>query len=117
LGLDVEYATNTAAHGPLTDWDTGWTNLIAGNTVYPDPHGNFNGKIDDLRMYNKTLTLGEVMSLCGIGGMVYLPLESDADLVVGDKNPSDPCAPIDDQVDFRDYDVLADNWLKQYLWP
>ncbi|UCC22475.1 MAG: hypothetical protein JSW23_11995 [Planctomycetota bacterium] len=116
-GVDVEYATHTATHGPLTDWETGWTNMIAGNTVYATPHGYFNGKIDDVRLYNKTLTLGEIMGLYGIEGMVYLPLESDADLVIGEKNPSDPCAPIDDQVDFRDYDVLADNWLKQYLWP
>ena len=25
--------------------------------------------------------------------------------------------PIDDQVDFRDYAILSDNWLTEQLWP
>jgi len=115
-GVDVESATHTAAHGPLTDWDTGWTNLIAGNTVVP-LHEWFNGKIDDVRLYNKTLTIGEIMGLCGISGEVYMPNTSIANIAPktpppGNYDPNDP-----DIVNFMDYAIQAGNWLNEFLWP
>jgi hypothetical protein len=61
----------------------------------------------------------------GNGVVVYYPLDSPANLV-----PKDPCDSADpnlgsgaldpnnlDIVDFEDYCFLADNWLKEILWP
>ncbi len=73
--------------------------------------------MDDVRLYNRTLTVGEVMGVAGVEGLIYMPLDSIADLVVGIQDPNNPSEPIDDQVDFRDYSVLADNWLTEWLWP
>jgi hypothetical protein len=66
----------------------------------------FNGKIDDVRIYNKALTRDEILYLCQGPGMVYVPLaEWRAD------------ANKDDVVDFKDYAIMADNWLKELLFP
>ncbi len=113
-GNDLSTATNVAAHDALEDFDTDCRNVLGQDAK---DAGYFNGVIDDVRLYNKTLTVAEIAGLGGIEDLVYVPLNSKADLVVGDKNPSDPCAPIDDQVDFRDYDILAENWLMAFLWP
>jgi len=50
-------------------------------------------------------------------GTFYVPLETPANLVP--KDP--PGAPFDpgnlDIVNFKDYAILADNWLDEFLWP
>jgi len=66
----------------------------------------FDGKIDDVRIYNKTLTRDEILYLCQGPGMVYVPLADWR----ADANK-------DDIVDFKDYAVMADNWLKELLFP
>jgi len=102
-------ATNAIAHDPdLLDAQF----RIAGDI------GNlrfFKGLMDDIRIYDYSLSAGNILGLAGIPGIVYVPLTSDADLIVGDK---DPCYPeVDDQIDFEDYTQLAKHWLETHLWP
>jgi hypothetical protein len=118
-GSSLNSATHTptysATHEPLTDWDTGFTNMIAGNTIPRSPF--FYGKIDDVRLYNKTLTRGEIMGLSGLSGEIYVPNDSSANFAPKTPPPTtyDPNNP--DIVNFVDYEILANNWLSEYLWP
>jgi hypothetical protein len=77
----------------------------------------FRGQMDAVRVYNYSLTPGQMLGLAEMEGMVYLPLNADADLCVGIKDPCDPCSPVDDQVDLCDFSKFADVWLEQKLWP
>jgi len=77
----------------------------------------FRGQLDAVRVYDYSLSPGEILGLAEMTGIVYLPLKSDADLCVGNKSPTDPCAPIDDQIDFCDWSKFADEWLEEKLWP
>ena len=66
-------------------------------------------------LYDYSLSPGQILGVAGVEGVVYIPLNSIADLEVGDK---DPCYPsVDDQIDFRDYSILADNFLKESMFP
>ncbi len=78
------------------------------------------GLVDDVRIYNKSLSAGEVLGLAGLSVSFYDPLEIATNLVprvpdpAVDPNyyPSNP-----DIINFGDYDVLADNWLEEVLFP
>jgi hypothetical protein len=65
------------------------------------------GAIDDVRIYNYTLTPAEILYLAKQGaGSAYLDLpawRADADN--------------DDKVNFNDFGAMADNWLTQAFWP
>jgi hypothetical protein len=77
----------------------------------------FRGQMDAVRVYDYSLTPGQMLGLAEMEGIVYLPLSTDADLCVGIKDPCDPCAPVDDQIDLCDFSKFADAWLEQQLWP
>jgi hypothetical protein len=67
----------------------------------------FKGNIDDVRIYSYSLTPAEVlyMGLQGPGSQ-YVGLPSwrtDAD--------------DDDTVNFKDFGIMADNWLAEVMWP
>jgi len=85
----------------------------------------FKGHMDDIRIYDYTLSTGEIMNLAGVTGIAYIPNASIANLL-----PKDPCESEDpnlgtgafdpnnlDIVNFRDYKFLAENWLEQHPWP
>ncbi|UCC21872.1 MAG: LamG domain-containing protein [Planctomycetota bacterium] len=118
-GSNLDMAANVVAHGPLEEFGTDdWT--VLGQDAKTDPEADtayFDGMLDDVRLYNKTLTIAEIAGLCGMEELLYVPLDSVADLVVGIKDPNDPNQPVDDQIDFMDYEIMATNWLEQYLWP
>jgi hypothetical protein len=118
-GNSVTGWTNVATHGALVDWDTTYTNYIGVNSNNADPnlYNTFQGKIDDLRLYNKTLTIGEIMGIAGVAGEVYVPNNSVANIAPKTPPPTnyDPNDP--DIVNFEDYDVLAENWFNEILWP
>jgi len=105
-------ATNPIAHIP-EEFD--------GRTIIgSDENSNarfFSGQIDDVRIYDVALSAGQILGLADIPGIVYIPLSSSADFVVGIKDPCDPNDPIDDQIDFADYAALAKHWLEQHPWP
>jgi hypothetical protein len=120
--------------GPLIHWkNEGWIGRGKVNGGY------FKGGIDDVRIYDITLDANEIAWISsdgaegyepncpafwykldegagltsvddGCGAIVYRPVQSRANL-------TDP-EPIESRfVNFHDYDILADNWLKQKLWP
>jgi hypothetical protein len=99
----------------------------------------FTGKIDDVRIFADTLdgyemqwlftdgvdgndpccpayhyTFDESSGLTGAddgcGAIVYRPPMSPANLI-------DPEPKMERLVNFRDFDVMATNWLQEYLWP
>jgi hypothetical protein len=126
LVVEPEQATLYMSDG--TTWDSA-TNAIAhivqtfdGDTaVGRDWDGrNVAGRIDDVRIYNKNLGLGEILGLAGLSVTLYDRLDAPGNLVprvpdpAVDPNyyPSNP-----DIVNFNDYDVLADDWLTEALWP
>jgi len=68
----------------------------------------FPGMIDDVRIYNQTLTHEEILSLAlqGSAGSWFQLLEpwrADAD--------------DSDDVDGYDLEIMGDNWLTEVLWP
>jgi len=93
----------------ISGWD-GSNPAVIGWSENPDwdHHGGtpFPGKIDDIRVYDYTLSRSEIMYLAGVSGTVYVPLD-DWRADIDD----------DDRVDLTDYSILADNWLDMYLWP
>jgi hypothetical protein len=66
-------------------------------------NSKFEGKLDDLRIYDYALSQSEVISLAG-KTQVYQPLLLN-----------EPYS--DDLIDFKDFAALADNWLAEILWP
>ena len=71
------------------------------------PNRYFKGNIDDVAVYNYSMTPAEILYLALQGsGSEYVELVSwRAD--VDD----------DDTVNFKDYATVADNWLEEVLWP
>jgi len=75
-----------------------------------DPGEFFRGKIDEVRIYDYALSRSEVLDLAGVGE-VYYPLISAANIY--DAEPKGQKI-----VNFRDYALLANDWLKApLLWP
>jgi hypothetical protein len=66
----------------------------------------FGGLIDDVYFYGRALATAEILDLAGLSGTHNLGLEAWR-----------PDADGDDTVNFDDYGVMADNWLKDVLWP
>ena len=61
----------------------------------------FNGALDEIRLYDRALSTGEVAYLAGY----RLPFSMEQDLNQ------------DGTVDLKDYADLADTWLDEILWP
>jgi hypothetical protein len=82
------------------------------NTEYPYKiYGNFVGDIDNIRIYDYTLTYNEVLWILGERNEYNVAFDSPAELYsqepVGEK-----------LINFRDYDILAQHWLEgPILWP
>jgi hypothetical protein len=81
---------------------------FAGNMIIGAQDGEYRGAIDDVRIYDYSLTPEQIVSLSLLGGAgsKYVSLESwraDADG--------------DDTVDLKDYTIVADNWFEELLWP
>jgi len=73
----------------------------------------FNGLLDDVRMYSRTLSGAEVAYLADTtpgDGQLYAPVPSAAELYSGEPEGSK-------KVDLKDYAVLVDQWLDEQLWP
>jgi len=67
----------------------------------------FKGAMDDVRIYDHSLTPGEILYLALQGpGSAYVTLP-----------PGRPDADGDNKIDLKDYSVLASNWLEKILWP
>jgi len=67
---------------------------------------NWNGDMDDFRVYDKALTNGEVMYLAGFTEPMYTPVpRQNRDLY------------LDGEINLKDFTTLADEWLVERLWP
>jgi hypothetical protein len=71
--------------------------------------GWWTGRVDDFRIYDYALSAAEAAYIATRGtGSIYLPLGSPANL----EKSGPPQA-----IDFKDYSILAQQWLTQQLWP
>jgi hypothetical protein len=72
---------------------------------------NFDGRIDDVRIYNYGLSQEEVAYIASDGaGSLHLPIQSIAEVYQGE-------APGNQWINFKDYAVIADKYLEEVLWP
>jgi hypothetical protein len=69
--------------------------------------GDFDGKIDDVRVYDRAVTAAEIGYMaCGSDGLC--PLESVANFYSGESP---------EIINFKDFAKLFDNWGVEQLWP
>ncbi len=69
-------------------------------------YGGYDGLIDDFQIYDYVLSQPEIVYAATNGtGIFDLPLISPVDLNG------------DNQINFKDFAILADNWLDKHLWP
>ena len=105
--------TPTALDGVIGGTTTGYTTVIVGRGG-KDASGSWNGLVDDVRVYEVALTAAQVQTVMNGGNLpvvdVYVPLVSIANLY--DAEPQNQ-----KKVNFKDFAILADQWLKQVLWP
>jgi hypothetical protein len=101
--------------GVLDAWDaaTGFMNTNS-YEVYIGENAEatgrlWNGLLDEVRVYSRGLSHGEIVSLAG-ESEVYQPVVSPANL-------SDEEAKFSKRVNFKDYALMADNWLRELLFP
>jgi hypothetical protein len=91
---------------PFLSQDT--NDLAIGNK--PEATDNpFKGIIDDVRVYDRALTAAEIGYLASDGTGIIVE-RSIANLIDGE-------APGERSVNFRDFAILADEWLKREFWP
>ncbi len=96
-------------NGLLYDSRTGSTSPILNITSFEIGsgwYGGYDGLIDDLQIYDYALSESEIVYVATNGiGIFDLPLLLPADLNS------------DNRIDFKDFALLADNWLENHLWP
>ncbi|MHC4726992.1 MAG: LamG domain-containing protein [Planctomycetota bacterium] len=94
----VLYDSRIGANSPIL----GITSFEIGSGWY----GGYDGLIDDFQIYDYALSQSEIAYAATNGtGIFDLPLISPVDL-------ND-----DNIIDFKDFAILADNWLDKNLWP
>ncbi len=92
------YDSGTDSNSPML----GITSFEIGSGWY----GGYDGLIDDFRIYDYALSEAEIVYAATNGtGIFDLPLLLSADLNS------------DNRIDFKDFALLADNWLENHLWP
>jgi hypothetical protein len=87
--------------------------MIEGEPGFPYIEGcvDMTGDIDDVRVYNRVLSHGEIAYLFGIESFpLCRPVPSPAELWIGEP-------PGQRYVNFRDFAILANNWLREVFWP
>jgi len=90
--------------------------LVIGNTnsdSWPGCPESFNGDIDEVRIYNRTLSSAEVAYLADLtpgDDTLYIPVPSPAEIYDAEVEGSR-------KVNFRDFAVLAEMWLFEEQWP
>ena len=106
-GMFLEAARKYDTYEPLP-WNTSFH--IADQMQFGPPSESerfFPGAVDDVHIYNRTLSAEEILYLALQGpGSWYVPLESWR------ANANE-----DDVVNLADYAIMADSWLTEVLWP
>jgi hypothetical protein len=103
-GVELRAARNFITN-PIKNF-TGCRLRIADQVQFPDRM--WTGKIDDVRIYNYTLTPGQILYLARLGA-------------AGSQNiifpPWRPNGNADGVIDMRDLGILTENWLQEAVWP
>jgi hypothetical protein len=97
----VSLDANTLAQDP--------NGLAIGNRS-DDDNGEFEGVIDDVRLYSRSLSQAEVVWLA-TDGTGFVPLRSKRNIFK--QGP----ASIPQVINLRDLAILADEWRDRILWP
>jgi len=100
-------------NGVLWYSEEGFHGVISGITdvkIGNGYDGGYIGLLDDFRVYDYALSEGEIANVAGLTDPFYIPLESPANFY--DLEP-----PLQKKVNFNDYALMADNWLKEILFP
>jgi len=92
------------AEGNLYQPPRGITEFSIGGGIGVGLTHPYYGRIDDFRIYNYALSQAQVVYLTGVEDL-YVPLDSPAELAV------------DAIVNYKDFAVLAEDWLVEQLWP
>jgi hypothetical protein len=91
----------------------GYTDVIVGRGG-KDEDGSWDGLVDDFRVYEVALTAQEVQTVMNGGDLpvvdTYVPLTSIANIY--DEEPINF-----KKVNFKDFAMLADEWLQELVWP
>ena len=98
------YLNGTDPVGNAFTMGSGTNVGVALGALTDDGGGSFNGMLDEVHMYNYALSQPEVLTLAGKDRM-YLPVTLSADVYE------------DDIIDFKDFSILADNWLETGTLP
>jgi hypothetical protein len=106
------------ASGPFTLGTATGATMTIGNTMsetaWPDSPETFNGDMDEVRIYDRTLTQAEIAYLADLttpgDGKLHVPLASNAELYGLEAEPARA-------IDLRDFAVMAKTWLEEELWP
>jgi len=85
-----------------------------------------NGRLDDVRIYNRALTEGEIMRLAKATNPLFVTgykrhynSPSSSSVAFDGRRAADlqwPFPP-DGKVDFKDFAIMADDWLQTANWP
>ncbi|MCJ7693647.1 MAG: LamG domain-containing protein [Sedimentisphaerales bacterium] len=104
-GVSLQAARNYDTYEPLP-WDAPFR--VADQMQFgPDSGRFFPGEVDDVRIYDYTLSPEEILYLALWGpGSQYLPLEPWRADASGDK-----------VINLKDYAIMAENWLNEILFP
>ncbi len=87
--------------------------LTPGSAGARRPDRPFFGEINELRVYSRALSHGEVASLAGYTAGTVLSQPVLALLsTLSDTDLND-----DEMIDFKDFALLANTWLDEVLWP
>jgi hypothetical protein len=110
-GINVGTIVDPNVPDPCDD-----TVLIGGTLNWAFPGidieiANFNGEIDNFRIYDSALTLGEVMYLVtGSEDPIPMPVDEQANIVVDG-------AFGENIINLPDYATFASDWMDEKLWP
>jgi hypothetical protein len=111
LYVDGEFVgQNTAVTLAPNDLGVTTNNWLGRSQWVADAY--FDGSLDDFQIYNRALSQGEVAWLAGKTAEFTQPLY----LLLTPHNP-DIDSYVDGTIDFKDYAVLANLWLKEVWWP
>jgi hypothetical protein len=100
--------TPTSVDDVIGGTTTGYSALIVGRGG-KDEDGSWDGLVDDVRVYDYALSANEVVSAMDLSEL-YVPLTSQAN--ISDEEPANS-----KKVNFKDFAVLADQWLEELVWP
>ena len=84
--------------------------MVIGNDFTANDGYSWIGSLDDVRIYDYGLTTAEVIYVGFPAGRIVPMFERDCDLY-----QSEPFG--ERAINFKDFAMMVDTWLDQWLWP